>query len=388
MAKVNLDAIFVRNATCEAGKGKTDYYDTSITGFILEVRSSGGKTYSLRYRDSHGKLRQHKIGDAQSITFDKAKSAAIKLRSRVVLGESPAEEKKLLRTVPTLAEFAAERYMPFVKGYKRDWKGDDSMLRNHILPKWGSLHLDEITQQSVIELHHGMRASGLAPATANRLVILLRYMYNCARKWKISGAESNPTAGVALFECNNARERFLTTEETQRLIGALESSDNPQLKYIVPLLLLTGCRKRELLTAQWQDIDIERKLWRIPLAKSGKARHVPLSDSVLQILATLPRWEKCTYVVPNPKTKLPYVSIYCSWHTARSSVGMPELRMHDLRHSFASFLVNAGQSLYTVSNLLGHTQIKTTQRYSHLSTDTLLSAVGAMASAAGLSVAA
>jgi integrase len=387
MPKVNLDAIFVRNATCETGKNKTDYYDTSITGFILEVRSSGGKTYSLRYRDPHGKLRQHKIGDAQSITFDKAKSAAIKLRSRVVLGESPAEEKKLLRTVPTVAELA-DRYMIFVRGYKRDFSGDDSYLRNHILPKWGRQHIDEVTQQSVIEFHHGMRASGYAPATANRVIILLRYMYNLAKKWKISGAENNPTAGVQLFECNNARERFLTTEETQRLIGALEGSDNPQLKYIVPILILTGMRKMELLKAQFQDIDIERKLWRIPLPKSGKARHVPLSDSVLQILAQLPRWEKCTYVVPNPKTKLPYVSIYHSWNTARKSVGMPELRMHDLRHSFASFLVNAGQSLYTVSNLLGHTQIKTTQRYSHLSTDTLLSAVGAMASAAGLSVAA
>ena len=105
MPNVNLDAQFVRDADCQEGRGKTDYYDNAITGFILEVRATGGKTYSLRYRDPYGKQRQHKIGDAKAITFDKARQAAEKLRSKVVLGENPAEDKKALRQVPTLAEF-------------------------------------------------------------------------------------------------------------------------------------------------------------------------------------------------------------------------------------------------------------------------------------------
>ena len=388
MPHETLNADFVRNAVCPTGKAKIDFYDVTITGFILEVRSTGGKTFSLRYRDPHGKLRQHKIGDSASITFEKARQAAEKLRSRVVLGEDPSEERKTKRTIPTLAEFARDRYMPFVKGYKRSWDADDSYLRNHVLPKFGSSHLDEISQQSVIELHHGMRASGYAPATANRIVILLRYMFNLGKKWGIAGTEVNPASGVQLLEVNNARERFLTAEETQRLVAVLQDSANTQLKFIIPLLLLLGCRKRELLDSQWQDFDIERRSWRIPLTKSGKARHVPLSGSVLQVLAQLPRWEGCPYVVPNPKTRKPYVSFFIAWDTARKKAGLPDVRIHDLRHSFASFLINGGQSIYTVMKLLGHTQLKTTQRYSHLSPQTLLDATDAAANAAGLNMSA
>ena len=387
MPKANLDANFVRTVACPE-KGKVDYYDNAITGFILEVRSTGGKTFALRYCDPHGKLRQCKIGDSASITFEKARQAAEKLRSRVVLGEDPSGERKTKRTIPTLAEFARDRYMPFVKGYKRSWDADDSYLRNHVLPKFGSCHLDEISQQSVIELHHGMRASGYAPATANRIVILLRYMFNLGKKWKVAGAENNPASGVQLLEVNNARERFLTAEETQRLVGVLQDSENTQLKYIIPLLLLLGCRKRELLDSQWNDFDIERRSWRIPQTKSGKARHVPLSGSVLQVLAQLPRWEGCPYVVPNPKTRKPYVSFFIAWDSARKKAGLPDVRIHDLRHSFASFLINGGQSIYTVMKLLGHTQLKTTQRYSHLSPQTLLDATDAAANAAGLNMSA
>jgi integrase len=293
-----------------------------------------------------------------------------------------SEERKTKRLIPTVTEFAADRYMPFVKGYKKSWDSDDSYLRNHVLPRFGALHLDEVKQEAVIEFHHGMRAK-YALATCNRMVILMRYMYNLAKKWKIPGSDVNPTAGVQLYECNNARERFLTQEETQRLRDALETSDNPQLRYIVPLLLLSGCRKRELLESKWEHFDLERRSWRIPTSKTGKARHVPLSAAMLSVLSQLPRWNDCSYVVPNPKTKQPYVSVFCSWNTARKQAGLPEVRMHDLRHSMASNMVNSGRSIYEVAKVLGHTQLKTSQRYSHLSNETLLAAVDASANAAG-----
>ena len=383
MPHANLDAHFVRNAVCPEGKSKVDYYDTAITGFILEVRASGGKTFHLRYRDPHGKQRQHKIGDSKSLSFDKARQAAQVLRSRVVLGESPAEERKIKRAIPTMAEFAEERYMPFVKGYKKSWDSDDSYLRNHVLPRFGSHHLDQVSQQEVVEFHHAMRAKGYALATCNRMLVLLRYMFNLAKKWKLPGADFNPTIGVPMYEANNARERYLTAEETQRLKVALVRSDNTQLQYIVPLLLMTGARKRELLEAQWEHFDLERRSWRIPMSKSGKARYVPLSTTVLEVLAQLPRWPGCPYLVPNPKTREPYVSIFSSWNTARKHAGLPEVRMHDLRHSMASNMVNSGRSIYEVAKVLGHTQLKTSQRYSHLSQETLIAAVDAAANATG-----
>ncbi|MFI8616214.1 tyrosine-type recombinase/integrase [Acidovorax sp. NPDC077693] len=383
MPNVNLDAQFVRDVVCSEGRSKTDYYDNVITGFILEVRATGGKTYSLRYRDPHGKQRQHKIGDAKSITFDKARQAAEKLRAKVVLGEDPYYDKKTVREVPTLSQFITDKYLPHMRVHRRNFQSTISFLNLHIVPRFGHLHLDSITSAMVEQAHGEMRSKGYAAATSNKLPILLKIIFNLAGKLKVHGASKNPANGIALFQLNNAKERYLTSEETARLHEALDRSDNKQLKYIVALMLMFGCRKRELLDAKWDDFDLERKFWRISTSKTGKARTIPISYKAWEILQQLPRWDGCVYVVPNPKTLKPFANLFCCWNTARKRAGLSDVRMHDLRHSFASNLVNAGQSMSVIGKLLGHSQLKTTQRYAHLSDATLLAAVDVAANAAG-----
>jgi len=152
---------------------------------------------------------------------------------------------------------------------------------------------------------------------------------------------------------------------------------------IVSLLLLLGCRKRELLDSRWSDFDLERRNWRIPMSKSGKSRHVPLSMAAIEILSQLPRWEGCPYTIPNPKTLLPFVQIQRPWDNVRIAAGLPDIRIHDLRHSMASNMVNSGQSLFLVSKVLGHTTLRMTERYAHLSQETLLAAVDAAANHTG-----
>jgi integrase len=202
-------------------------------------------------------------------------------------------------------------------------------------------------------------------------------------KWEIAGIKTNPCKGVPLMEENNKKERYLSVEEAQRLYEVVCQSENTMLRYIVPMLILTGARKREVLDAKWQDFDCSRRIWRIPMSKSGKARHVPLSDGALALLATMPRKSDCEWAFANPETEKPYVSIFCAWNTARKSVGLSDVRMHDLRHSFASLLINSGRTLYEVQHILGHTQVKTTQRYAHLSQDTLLAAANSATTALG-----
>lgn len=379
MPVVPLSAQFVKEAVCPPEKGKVDYYDASIKGFILEVRPSGGKTFHLRYRDAHGKLRQHKIGDADAISHDKARKKAQYLRSEVELGGNPQEDRKALRQVPTLAEFVRDTYIPHIHLHRRNFQSTISFLNLHILPRFGSKHLDEITTLMLTEAHFDLRAKGYALAQANKLPVLFKIMFNLAKKKEIPGAQSNPANGVVLFNPNNAKERYLTTAETQRLYEALDQSDNTQLKHIVSLLLMFGCRKRELLDAKWEHLDLERRNWRIPMSKNGKARNIPISARALEILNSLPRWKGCPYVIPNPETQKPYGNLYHPWDKVRKQVGLDDLRMHDLRHTFASNLVNSGQSIYVVSKLLGHSQIKTTTRYSHLADETLFSAVDAAA---------
>jgi integrase len=384
MSSVTLNNSFTLAATCRAGQRRTEYFDDDVTGFTLEVRLTGGKTFYLRYRDAHGKQRQYRIGNVKSITCDQARKQAIKLKGQITLGIDPAAEKATLRAVPTFANFMAERYMPFVKGYKRSWMSDDSYLRNHLLPALGKKRLDEISKHDVIAFHHGMRTKGYALGTCNRCLILLRYTLNLAVRWEIPGVTANPTKDVALFEDLNKKERYLSQEEAQRLYETVRRSDNPMLQYIVPMLILTGARKREVLDSKWQDFDLTRRQWRIPVTKTGRPRHVPLSNGVLQLLAAVPHDDGCPWVFPNPKTRKPYVSFFYSWNTARKLAGLADVRIHDLRHSFASFLVNAGRSLYEVQKILGHTQVKTTQRYAHLSQDTLIDAANAAMNAMGV----
>ena len=225
-----------------------------------------------------------------------------------------------------------------------------------------------------------MKSEGYALGTCNRALVMLRYGFELAIKWKVEGVDSNPLKEVKNLVFDNKVERYLTPDQTQALLVSIRESENEELEFIVLFLIYTGARKREVLEARWQDIDWVRKSWRIPKTKSGKIRHVPLSNGAMKVLdklqlKMLPGQIKAPSIFANPRTGVPYVSFYYSWNNARVRAGMPEFRIHDLRHSFASCLVNAGRSLYEVQELLGHADIKTTSRYAHLSRERLAEAV-------------
>jgi len=356
--------------------------DSKVKGLQLERLRKGVGKWRLRVEDEDGRGRSCiTLGDAPLLSINEARLLAEKAKKQIALGEHPSAKKALNRQVPTVYDFIHNSYLPYVQGYKRSWKCDAGLLRKHIEPIWGKKYLDQITKADLIGLMAKHRTTH-APGSCNRLLILLRYLFSCAIKWEIPAIKSNPTAGIPLMKEDNQRERFLTSEEAHTLYEELKRSDNKMLQYIVPMLILTGARKREVLDARWEDFDFERRSWRIHTTKLGRPRHVPLSDGVISLLNSIPRFD-CEWVLPNPKTLKPYVQIFSSWNTARNAVGLSDVRMHDLRHSYASFLVNSGRTLYEVQRLLGHTQIKTTQRYAHLSPDTLLDATNAANRAVG-----
>lgn len=271
--------------------------------------------------------------------------------------------------------------LPYVKTYKISWDTDESVLRNHAIPALGLLPMGQITVPQVSRLVQIMADKGMAPGTINKVLIFLRYAYKLAIRWKVEGVTHNPVAEVPNQRDDYKIERYLTPEQMRHLLAAVRRSDNPMLQHIVSFLIYTGARKREALDARWCDIEWRRKSWRIPKTKSGKVRHVPLSMGALDVLnqlkplPTLGGPRPSEFIFANPRTGRPFAAIFYSWNTARKMAGMPELRIHDLRHSFASFLVNAGRSLYEVQELLGHADIKTTSRYAHLSRDRLAEAV-------------
>ena len=229
----------------------------------------------------------------------------------------------------------------------------------------------------------GCRGLVLEVRPTGTKIYALRYLDSRGkqRQFKIGNAD-DLSLDQARKQAAKLRNQIALGEDIEESKDLLKQSDNQMLQYIVPMLILTGARKREVLDARWEDFDFERLHWRIHTTKLGKPRFVPMSDGVVSLLGSIQRLD-CQWVFANPKTLKPYVSIFCSWNTARTKAGLADVRIHDLRHSYASFLVNAGRSLYEVQRLLGHTQIKTTQRYAHLSHDTLLDATNSVNTALG-----
>lgn len=383
MPQIALTQEFIRTNKCPPDKKKVDYFDTICPNLLYEKRISGGSTYYLRYQDTHGITRQIKLGNGEVISLHQARQLAHKLKNRIAMGEDPLLKKAEVKKYVKFETFVNETYLPFIQTYKRSWKCDRGLLNNHVLPVFGHLLLNEVSKQSIIQFI-AEHCKTHAPGSVNRIIILLRYIFNLAIKWEIVGLVKNPTTGIPLLEENNKIERYLNQEETQRLFEAVRNSDNPYLQYVIPFLILTGARKREGLDARWEDFDFDRRQWCIPVTKAGRPRYVPLSNGVINLLAHVPRIDQNPWVFPNPKTGKPYQSIYGSWNHARKEAGLADVRIHDLRHSFASNLINAGRSLYEVQRILGHTQIKTTQRYAHLSQDTLLDAADAASQSIGV----
>lgn len=373
MPVTQLNQPFINNAKCPSDKKKVDHFDSKTTGLVFTILASGRKTFYIRFLDTHKRTVQKRIGDASLIKLSDIRELAIKYLGQISLGNNPFAEADDLKKVPKFSQFIEDQYLPYVKSYKRSWQCDLSLIKNHILPNFGGMYMNEITKK---DLHNfiSRHIKTHAPGSVNRVLILIRYMFNLAIKWEVPCITKNPTKDVNLLEENNKMERYLTVEETERLIEAIQQSQSPMLKYIVSMLILTGARKSEVLHAKWSEFNFEHRIWRIGMSKSGRARHVPMSDGLIKLLNLVPRHQNSEFLFVNPETGKRVVNFFSAWNTARTRAALADVRIHDLRHSFASFLVNSGRSLYEVQRILGHTQIKTTQRYAHLSHDSLLSA--------------
>jgi integrase len=313
------------------------------------------------------------LNAANVLSVDQARRKGRAIVAEALLGADPQARRREERATPTFAGLVRDRYLPHARATKRSSNVDETILRNHILPALGHRTLDQIGSERIAELIDGMRAKGYASGTTNRVLVLLRYIFNLARKWNVPSGSANPTAGLGMAP-EVHRQRFLTAEETKRLIAAIDEDDNQVPAQAIKLLLLTGARRNEITQAKWEHVDWQRRTLLVPVSKSGKPRTIALNGAAIALLRSVSRVQSSEHVFPSPFTGHPFASLFYPWDRIRRRAGLTDVRLHDLRHSFASFLVNHGVSLYVVQGLLGHSQVRMTQRYAHLVPQTLVDA--------------
>ena len=357
-------------------QGRKMISDAACKGLYLDVRPTG-KSWLYRRTDSSGNFKSLTIGDASSMSLKSARGQAEDL-SYI---RPKLRGKSCVQIMPTFAAFIEERYLPNAMATKKSADWEKIIFRNHLLPVFGSLRLDQITRLSVSQLIQKKVNDGYKAGTVNRILANLKTVLSKAVEWEIGGLSKNVAKQVKALRDPPHLDRFLSQEEAERLLQAVRKSHSPMLLYIISFLLFTGARRREALDARWQYIDLDNGTWTIPITKSGKPRHVPLSNQAVSVLieaktaASRLMRTPSQWVFPNPKTSKNYTTIFQPWDICRRSVGLADVRIHDLRHSFASALVNRGMTLYDVKEILGHSNIATTQRYAHLSPERLREAV-------------
>jgi integrase len=386
---VTLTPDFIANKLiCPPGQRRVEYVDQGGLGLYVEVRSTnpGAGTYYLRYKNVNSKTCHQKIGTTAAISIADARKEAKRLKAEITLGADPRAAAKARKAVLTYAEFFDEHYLPHAKLHKRSWDRDEELYRLRIKEPFGGKRLNQITRHQVQSFHSSLAAEGLAAATANHHVKLLRSSLNLARQWGMLEGD-NPAAGITLLHEDNKIENYLDEAQLQRLLEVLRTDRNRTVCRIALFLLSTGCRLNEALSATWADVEVERRVFTIRAtnSKSRKLRSVPLNDSAIAVLSSMDRGEDGDPLFVSSRgrqrhARKAFTTIAKQWKRVREAAGLPHLRLHDLRHSFASFLVNDGRTLYEVQAILGHSTSKVTERYAHLSTKTLQEAAASASS--------
>ena len=385
MPVVNFTPAFMaKGLICPPGKTKIEYSLHDEPGLFVECRLGGRSmpTWYLRLKNARGTNTYKKLGTVKDVSLAQARKSARQLKAEHMLAPKLEDVVVVPKAELTLDAFMVDHYFPHAKIHKRSHKRDDQLYRLRIKPKFGDLVLSAVNRREVQAFQNGLLNEGLAPASADHHVKLMRRVLNLAVQWEF--LEKNPLKGIELYMVDNQVENYLDQEQLARLVDVLRLDENRKVCCIIMFLISTGARLNEALTATWKNVSIEGGVWKVDasLSKSKRSRSIPLNDSALWVLDQLDSKGKSVFLFPSPaKAKdgkdEAYTTITRAWYRLRGKAKVPNVRLHDLRHTFASLLVSGGQSLYSVQQILGHSDPKVTMRYAHLSAKALQEAANA-----------
>ena len=364
MAKLQSHSITKRTVDRLSVEGKDAvFWDRELPGFGVRVYPTGAKVFIVQCRGS-GRSQRVTIGRYGLMTVEHARRQAALTIARIKNGENlEAKPEVEAEGAPgeTVAE-VAERYLKehvaihcketSAKMYRR-------LLDTFILPAIGDVLVRDVTREQVAELHFQLQDK---PYQANRVLEIQSKIFNLAELWGFRGERANPCRHVRKYKERN-RERFLSDEEFRRLgevVNEMEAAESVSVyeAAAIRLLMLTGCRKNEIVKLKWKDVDIDAGELRLPDGKTG-ARLVPLSPAAAEVLSELPRRERRPWVILGARSGRHLGDLQPAWERIRERAGLQDVRIHDLRHSFASCALALGESLPMIGKLLGHTQVQT-----------------------------
>ncbi len=366
--------------------GNRIYYDGTgegaVRGFGLRITAAGARAFILTYR-IRGRQRRYTIGDWPSWTVVAARDEAKRLKREISLGRDPMGDKDAERGAPTVADLCdryVEQHLPKKRPTSR--RDDHAMIDKIVKPKLGNLKVAAVRHADIDGLHRSLKAT---PYRANRVISMLSKLMNLAVKWDLR--TDNPVRGIEKYP-EERRERYLSTFEIARLTNALAAHSNQTAANAIRFLMLTGARRGEVLRATWSQFNIEDGVWTKPSShtKQKKEHRIPLSAPALELLVKIKERSDGEFVFAGKAPDQPLKDLKSSWASICKAAELEGVRVHDLRHTYASILASAGLSLLIIGRLLGHTQPGTTSRYAHLADDPLREAterVGAVVTSAG-----
>ena len=356
-------------------------------------------SYAIVYRGADGRQKQEKLANVGEVAAHAARAIA-KARLSSMQQQRGNAISPRRASCPTVADFFYDCYLPLVRANSRSHEVHASIFRNHVNDVLGAKRIDEVSDGDILafkaHLESKVVAGGrwktqpsktLSPGTVTRILILVRHLFNVAIKDKSVCFSHNPTYVLQLKTNRTIKGRFLTSQQLRRLLEAAKNSLNPALADIIPVMGGTGLRRENVLSMEWGWLDWEAGTLVVPVdhdkAKKGFTLH--LSEGVLKILARRkPEAKSTCWVFPNPKTGNPFHSCRDAWVRSCRRAGLEGLRMHDLRHTYASMMLESGADIIDVKNALAHTQLKTTEVYLHLRDARKRETANAAAMATGL----
>jgi integrase len=357
-------------------------WDRELSGFGLKVTPAGRKTYLVQYRlgGRKGRTRRVTIGKHGELTPTAARVEAKRLLGEIAAGRDPADERDKTKAGKSLAvvleQFMVQHVRPKLKA--RTASEYERIASLHVLPRLGRRAISDLKRQDIAKLHYELAST---PYQANRALALLSKFFGWAEKHGLRPDGSNPCRHIDKYR-ESRRERFLSQVEFGRLGDALreaeqDNSCSPWVIAAIRLLILTGARLSEILTLRWDYVSEEHGCLFLPDSKTGR-KAIWLNAPALKALQAIPRLEGNPYVICGEKPGRHLVNLEKPWRRIRKAAGLDDVRLHDLRHSFASVAASGGQSLIVIGKMLGHSQPQTTARYAHLADDPVKAASDAV----------